>query len=157
VAGSAVTLIATATNTSGVEQSLDGIGFTFVSPFADYDDSPFFQNWPLTLDAAGPGSVFGPAAMFTVLIPLGTPAGLYSGNLVNVYGGGGGSLLLTAQPFDIQVASGTSIPEPTTACLLACGLTAVGLFRYRRKQKQRLPVRMTTARNARIAEPLGVI
>jgi len=129
LAGTSVTLTASVTNTSGTIQTLDGLSFTFVSPFANYDDSPFFNTWPLSLDAAGPGSQFGPASMFLVEIPIGTPAALYAGNLVNVYGDGG-STLLTTQAFDIEVLD-TSVPEPSTIGLFASGIAAIAIFRRR--------------------------
>jgi hypothetical protein len=44
----------------------------------------FFVSWPLALDASGPGAQFGPAGLFDILIPLGTPVGLYTGGIVNL-------------------------------------------------------------------------
>lgn len=128
VAGTSVTLFATATNTSGADLPLDALGWTLVSPFVDLDDSAFFTNWPLQLDAGGPGLEFGPAAIFSVLIPLGTPAGLYSGNVANLLGGGN---LLASQTFDIEVAS-EAVPEPATNVLLAIGITVMAACRARR-------------------------
>jgi hypothetical protein len=132
VAGTSVTLVATAENTSGVEQTLDGISFTLISPFVDFDDSVFFIDWPLSLDASGPGALFGPAAMFDIVIPLGTSVGLYTGSIVNLYGGGG-TLLLASESFEIDVVP-EGVPEPATVYLLAGGIAAMALVgRVRRK------------------------
>ena len=130
VAGASVTLLATATNTTGADLPLDALGLTLISPFVDYDDSAFFTQWPLQLDASGPGSEYGPAAIFSVLIPLGTPAGLYSGNVVNVLGSGN---LLTSQTFDIEVAA-QAVPEPATGMLLATAMLMIAAVRTRRSR-----------------------
>ncbi|MBS1828619.1 MAG: PEP-CTERM sorting domain-containing protein [Acidobacteria bacterium] len=127
LAGTFVTLTASVTNTSGVAKSLDGLSFTLVSPFVNWDDSPFFSTWPLSLDAAGPGSQFGPAPIFLVEIPVGTPAALYAGNQLNVYGDGGFTLL-TTQSFDIEVLN-DSVPEPSTVGLIAAGIAAFAILR----------------------------
>ena len=118
--GTWVQLNATAVNISGIDQDLMGLGFTFAPPFSDFDDSAFLNNWPLTLTAFGPDSEFGIATLFEILIPLGTPVGLYTGNQLNLYGGEGGSQLLTTQPFDVVVVA--SVPEPGTLWLIALGI-----------------------------------
>ena len=130
-AGGSVTLYATATNTGGIDQSLDSLVINLAPEFTDYDVTAFVVNWPLQLDASGPGSQFGPAAIFDVLIPVGTPTGIYTGSTALIYGDGGATLLATV-PFEIDVVS--AVPEPTAISLAASGLALLTLVRLRKRR-----------------------
>lgn len=134
VAGSTVTLSASVVNTSGDSQSLDSIAVTLVPSFNSYDATAFFTFWPVSLDASGPNAQFGPAAIFDVDIPGGTLTGDYTGNTAQIYGGGG-TVLLTTQSFEIDVVS--SAPEPATLGLTGAGILALGLWRRRRSRAAR--------------------
>lgn len=90
------------------------------------DNTGFWTNAPLLL---GTGDSSGDFELFTVTIPLGTPAGLYTGFFA-IYGDDGGSSvdsLLGTAYFDINV-----LPEPSSLVLFVSGLAVLaGIFRRR--------------------------
>jgi len=89
------------------------------------DDSMFLNNAPISLDS-GQGS--GSFQMFTVMIPVSTALGQYSGEL-HIVGGADGNAQL-----DVGSASFTVnvVPEPATLVLLAPALLLV--FQERRRR-----------------------
>jgi hypothetical protein len=122
-AGGSVTFIATALNTAGFLENLNADSFTIDAPLT-LDDTPFETNWPFTLDV---DQSFGPEALFSVMVPLGTAAANYSGTF-DLLGGAGGSdmNLLSTAPFTVTVTNVATVPEPAALSMLgaACILLA---------------------------------
>jgi hypothetical protein len=123
--GDTLTFIATGLNTAAVTENLNSDSFS-VDPPLTLDDSDFLNNWPLSLTA---GESFGPSALFSVTIPLGTAQGLYNGTF-NILGGPGPNDLniLGSASFTADVAA---VPEPGTFALMAIGFAAAVLGRRR--------------------------
>jgi hypothetical protein len=130
-AGSTLTFDATvsapSTNTSTV--FLDSDSFTIAGPFT-LDDSHFFNDFPLSLD---PTDSF-TGSLFTVFIPLGTPAGLYSGSSFQIlFSDAAGASDLASQNFAVQVTDTSAVPEPETWVLLMTGVGMLPLGLYGRR------------------------
>jgi len=92
------------------------------------DDSPF-GGFPLFLN---PGDA-PEQTLFDVIVPAGTPDGLYTGYF-EIDGGAGGDVniydaYLGSATFNVQVSESASVPEPSTLVLLAAGLTLLALGR----------------------------
>jgi hypothetical protein len=122
-AGGAVTFMATGLNTAAVTENLNGDSFSVPSPLT-LDDSDYFNDWPLSLNAS---QSFGPADLFTVNVPLGTGGGSYAGTF-DITGGPGVSDLnvLGSAAFTVVVT-----PEPGTVALMSIGF-ALAVLRRRR-------------------------
>jgi hypothetical protein len=124
--GSTLTFVATASNTTGTTQFLNGDSFSIAAPLT-LSDALFLNNWPLSLNAS---ASFGPQGLFTVFIPLSAPVGPYLGTF-NLLGGPGvnDSNVLGTVNFEADVAT----PEPATFVLTGGALLALcGLLRRRR-------------------------
>jgi hypothetical protein len=87
VPGSAVEFFGVITNTTASAIFLNGDSYTVLGlASGSLDDSPFFNNAPLSL-AAGASSL--DIGLFTINIPGNTVPALYSGSSFNILGGAG--------------------------------------------------------------------
>jgi hypothetical protein len=92
------------------------------------DDTPFFLNFPLSLNSDDPVT----GELFTITVPLGTPDGLYPGSFTLVGGGDASSHLGLVEYFDVNVANVNPIPEPGAFLLMGTGLLGfAGVVRQR--------------------------
>jgi len=117
--GAVIAFDATVINTSGNTVDLAGDNSNLDAPLV-LDDSPFNNNWPLSLGAGDSYT----GLLFNADIPSLTPYGLYTGVFEitdqnnNVVG---------SADFDVQVA-----PEPSSLLLLGTALLALGVFARRK-------------------------
>jgi hypothetical protein len=127
--GTTVTFVGTVTDTGNSPTFLNGDSVNVTPPLLP-DDSPFFLNFPITLNPLQ--SVTAP--ILRVSIPLATQNGLYSGSLQLLGGATPDSFdVLATQTFAVQVAQ--PVPEPITASLLLCG-GAVAALRHSRRRRR---------------------
>lgn len=128
--GSTVTVDGTITNDSAGTIYLNGESFTLGgSSFTNGDPTDFFLNAPISLD---PGGSSGLIALFALQIASGTPDGSYSGNFLDIIGGGPSDTtdVLGSSGYSVDVVS-TVTPEPSTLVLFGVGL--LGFLPLRRK------------------------
>jgi hypothetical protein len=126
-AGSTVTFFATATNTAGVTEDLNSDSFT--SSSLTLDDSPFLNNWPLSLPAGG--SFGAPDPLFIVTIPIGTAAKSYTG-MFEILGGPGAADMSVLADVNYTVNVTSAVPEPSTVFLAGGTLGLAALLSRRR-------------------------
>jgi hypothetical protein len=109
---------ATVTNTSASTVYLNGDFFNVDSPLT-VDDSPYLNDYPLTLGAGDSAS----GLLFNVDVPIGTPLGLHTGYF-DITGGSDGNAGDTVGEavFDVNVT-----PEPSSWLLLGSGLAALAI------------------------------
>jgi hypothetical protein len=129
---------------------LNGDSSTTSSPFLTVDDTPFFNNAPLSL---APGQSSGTIELFDVDLAGATPTGTYALNTFSILGGADGGTFslfndLADAQFSVTVSSAVSVSAPevdpssaTSALALLAGFLTV--LRGRRSQK-----RYPSARNA---------
>ena len=120
--GETLTFSANVTNTDPVDTiDLNSDSYNVDSPLV-LDDSGFWNNAPLSL---GPSSSSGDIELFTILVSLGTPLGLYEGSFEILGGVDPTSDLdeVGKASFDVNVYAA---PEPGSFLLLATGLLALG-------------------------------
>lgn len=117
--GSTVSFIATASapTTNGATVYLNNDSFNVDSPLALNDDG-FFFGFPFTLD---PGDSF-TGLLFSVDIPAGAALTSYNGSFT-ILGGADGSAsdILSTVSFQVNAASSSVVPEPSSILLLATG------------------------------------
>ena len=91
------------------------------------DDSPFWNNWPVSLN---PDDSVTDQLLFNVDVPAGTSAGLYAGSFtLQGFGENTGEYVSDTADFDVSVlAPPTSVPEPPTFLLLSLGLAAMAVL-----------------------------
>ena len=129
--GGTVAFDATVTNNTDAVIFLNGDSSTLdalLDP-SDLSDADY-ANFPLSLD---PGESF-TDPLFSVTVPIGTPAGIYAGSF-EITGGGtdSASFNLGSADFNIDVTGTTAvIPEPSGLLLLISGMTGLaGTLRRR--------------------------
>jgi uncharacterized protein affecting Mg2+/Co2+ transport len=114
---------ATVTNNSSSTVYLNADDWSVTAPLT-VDDSPFDNNYPLSL---GAGDSF-TGVLFNVDVPSGTPQGLYTGTF-EILGGGptDDTDVAGAATFNVQIT-----PEPSSLLLMVSGLGALaGTLRRR--------------------------
>jgi len=125
--GSTVTVDGTITNDTSDTVYLNSESYTLPSPFTNGDNTDFFLNAPLSL---APDTNSGLIALFTFEIEPGTSGGSYSGNFLDIVGGGPSDFtdVLTSSGYSVTVLSST-VPEPSALVLLSTGLLGLLLLR----------------------------
>lgn len=118
--GSTVSFFATVSAPAANDATifLNSDNFNVDSPLS-LDDDGFFFGFPLSLD---PGDSFN-GLLFTVDIPTNAALSTYNG-FFEILGGadGNASDLLSTVQFQVNVASASAVPEPSSIFLLATGL-----------------------------------
>jgi hypothetical protein len=130
--GDALEFDATVTNNTADTVWLNSDSDT-VEGLLTVDDSPFVNNFPLSLDPSGDPLDTATGWLFTVDIPSGTPVGLYAGTFTILGGSDPSDLsVLSSAPFDVQIT-----PEPPSWQLMAIAimgfLALVGWNSHRRQ------------------------
>jgi hypothetical protein len=126
-AGETLSFEAIIANLGGETMYLNGDTLVVNSPLVG-DDTPFFLNFPLSLNSDDPVT----GELFTITVPLGTPDGLYPGSFTLVGGGDASSHLGLVEYFDVNVANVNPIPEPGAFLLMGTGLLGfAGVVRQR--------------------------
>lgn len=122
--GGLLTFDATVTDTAATGTVYLNSDSTTLSGSLVLDDTPFFDNFPLSLD--GGDSYTG--ELFTVSIPSGVSPGLYPGAF-EILGGGPSDFtdVIASANFDVNVIT----PEPTSLVLLLTGLVMMNLLGFR--------------------------
>jgi len=112
VSGTVIAFDATVTNTSGGTVQLAGDNFNVDAPLT-LDDSPYNNNWPLSLGAGDSYT----GLLFNVDIPWPTAVGLYTGVFEIT---DQNNDVVGYADFDVYVT-----PEPSSLLLLGSGLLAL--------------------------------
>ncbi len=99
---------------------LNGDSSTTSTSFLTVDDTPFFNNTPLSL---GPGQSSGLLELFAVDLPAATPQGLYSGNVFSILGGADGNAAndVADVRFSVDVTASTVAQAPEIGPVSAIG------------------------------------
>jgi hypothetical protein len=122
--GQTVTFSASVANTTAATVFLDADALNVAAPLLA-DDTRFFLNFPLALAGFSATPVL---PTFDILIPSGTPFGLYPGHFDILQG--------TASVGSADFAV-TVVPEPATLSLLTAGALGLGLmFRFSPKRNR---------------------
>jgi hypothetical protein len=137
--GDTLQFLGTLTNTTSDTVFLNDVNFNLASiPSGSIDNSPFFANAPLSLDAAGSldgGFTSGDIELFDVTIPDPFTAGNYDGTF-QVLGGVDGNAqdILGTVDFTVQVAGPASaVPEPASFGFMAAAFVAICVTNRRRR------------------------
>jgi hypothetical protein len=90
---------------------LNGDSSTTSTSFLTVDDTPFFNNAPLSL---APGQSSGLLELFAVDLPANTPQGMYSGNVFSILGGADGNAVndVADVHFSVDVTPSTVAQAP---------------------------------------------
>lgn len=132
--GATLVFTGTLTNPNAIAEFLNGDSASALPTSLQVDDTPFFLNAPVSLDA---GASTGPIELFDVMIdPAATP-GTYDLNFFNIVGGplSDSPDLLATREFTVTVAASSPVPEPGTWLLL--GSAMIGWLRTRPRRKDR--------------------
>ena len=141
--GSTVTVDGTITNDTSSTVYLNSESYTLPLPFINGDNTDFFLNAPLSL---APDTNSGLIALFSFEIETGTAAGSYSGNFLDIVGGGPSDFtdVLTSSGYSVTVV-GSTVPEPSTLILVSTGLFGLLPLRRRTRRIPRLRTKTTSA------------
>src|ERR1700691_5495927 len=121
-AGSTVEAVGTITNDTDETVDLNGDSFSVSVPTVALDDTDFFINAPFFLD---PGMSSGPFDIFAIQISPTAAPGTVGPNIFQVLGGPDGNT------FNVYVEGAPTVPEPSGALLMLCGIAALVLMRGR--------------------------
>jgi hypothetical protein len=111
------------------------------SSYFAVDDSPFYNNAPLSL---APGQSSGTFELFAVDLSSTIPPGTYQDTFSILGGPDGGTStdfnVIGSAPFSVTVnSSSPSVPEPGTLSMLLAGILALLWVHVRRRAYRRLP------------------
>ncbi len=120
VAAGTVTFSGTLTNTGATPLYINGDNVSSALPF---DDTAFLLNVPAVMSAGQTITT----NLFSIMVPPGTPLGLYTGSF-SILGGDDASAnnLLSSAPFAVQV-----VPEPATWITMFAALPVAWIYRRR--------------------------
>ena len=130
-AGDTLQFFGTLTNTTADTVFLNDVNFNLASiPLSSIDNSPFFTNAPVSLDAAGSldgGFTSGDIQLFNIAIPDPFTPGNYSGTFQVLGGADGGSQdIVGTADFTVQVLGPVSgVPEPASLGLMLAAFVAI--------------------------------
>jgi hypothetical protein len=121
VGSGSVTFSGTLTNTGATPLYINGDNVSSALPF---DDTAFLLNVPAVMSAGQTITT----SLFSIILPPGTPIGLYPGTF-SILGGDDASAsnLLSSAPFAVQV-----VPEPATWMTIFAALPVAWIRRRRR-------------------------
>ena len=128
--GGTVTFLGQLTNTTSDPLDLNSIQIQLFEPTITTDTSPFFANFPATLDPVVDNPVTG--LLFSLTADLSTPLGNYDGlvEILGIHQGSGDSdVVLGSSAFSVLVAA-PPVPEPASMLGVLVGL---GILAKRRR------------------------
>ncbi|MES2461745.1 MAG: PEP-CTERM sorting domain-containing protein [Armatimonadota bacterium] len=130
--GSTLTYSGTLTNTGSTELFLNNNSYSLAGNFLTVDESPFFDNFPVSLLGGETAS----GNLFTVLIGANETTGPHTGSF-SILGGATepSQTTLATQTFTVNVGRPSAAPEPGSLALLLPVLGTAGMALRRRRSR----------------------